>query len=424
MTITQFLAVFNDNFYKQIVVLVCVDIAEAGGKQGLGGIATALFTIPFILLSGYCGFLSDRFSKRTIVVVSKIAEIAIMGLAMIAFMPVNISLIFVVLFLIGIHSTLYAPAKYGLLPELFSKRDLPKVNGLFQMSLFVAIILGLAAAGIAKEMAAGRLWVTSLISMGIACLGFCSSLLIRPVPAARPGMKFDKSDLIVNKETRKMLWATPTLLAALFATSAFWATGGLVYPLAITDLGRKQFGLSESFTSYMAAGTGLGIAVGCVLGMLWSHQKFNARLVRVGGWGMLAGLLLISLPGNSPQTNFLGLGATTIVLVVLGICAGLYSVPLQVLIQAKAPAEHKGRVIGAMSLANWIGIYLAAMIYSGVSPLTASWNLPPATMFAVGAIFLTPVLLFYWPRSEDFSDAPDVDAPADPERSLQIDAAK
>lgn len=408
MTITQFLAVFNDNLYKQVVVLVCVDIALAGGTKGLGGIATIFFTIPFILLSGFCGYLSDKYSKRTIVVISKIAEVAIMFLGMLAFLSEkpNIVLMFGVLFLIGVHSTLYAPAKYGLLPELFSKRDLPKVNGLFQMSLFVAIILGLAAAGIAKENWNDKLWLVSLVCIVIAVLGFFSSMLIRRMPAARPGMAFDRSDLIVNRETRKVLWANKPLLSALFATSAFWATGGLVYPLAITDLGRKQFGLSESFTSYLAAGTGIGIAVGCVIGMLLSHQRFNARLVRVGGWGMFLGLLLITIPGAAPNTNMLGVAGTAVVLVGLGICAGLYSVPLQVLIQAKAPAEHKGRVIGAMSLANWIGIYFSGMLYSIASPINAAWNFPPATLFAIGAVFLSPVLLFYRPQSEDLSDAP------------------
>ncbi|HWL08139.1 MAG TPA: MFS transporter [Planctomicrobium sp.] len=423
ITTTQFLTVFNDNFYKQIVLFICVGVAQSGGPGWLQGLATIVFSLPFILFSGFCGYLSDLFSKRTIVIVSKVWEVLLMGIGLIAFMQPDtttmITMMFVVLFLLGSHSALFGPAKYGLLPELFTQKQLPRVNGLFQMSMFIAIILGLWMSGVvltqlravspnpAENAAAtmappDNLWVVAVICIAIATLGLIFGIIIRKTPVARPGLKFDKSDLIVNRETRIAIWQDKRLLTALAATSVFWATGGLVYPPAITDVGMKQFGLSEQQTGLMAAGTGFGIAVGCVLGMVFSKGTFNARLVRIGGWGMWIGLILLALPGSSSGT-LLGPLGTGLMLVWLGVCAGMYNVPLQVLIQARAPTEHKGRVIGAMNLANWIGIYSSGIIYILASMVSSHFQLPHNLLFGIGAIFFLPIILFYRPQSETLS---------------------
>ncbi len=421
ITVAQFLTVFNDNFYKQIVLFICVGIAQSGGPGWLQGLATIVFSLPFLLFSGFCGYLSDLFSKRSIVIVAKLAEVIIMGIGLFAFLKFNVAMMFVVLFLMGAHSALFGPAKYGLLPELFMKKQLPKVNGLFQMSMFIAIILGLWMSGVvltylrsvapapegagAAAVVPDNVWVIAAICITLASVGLMFAILIRKTPVAKPGMKFDWSDLIVNSETRKAIWADKQLWTALAATSVFWATGGLVYPPAITDVGMKQFHLSEQQTGLMAAGTGLGIAVGCVVGMILSRGQFNAKLVRVGSWGMLLGLILLALPGPLSGT-FLGAWGTGIMLVWLGICAGLYNVPLQVLIQARAPAEHKGRVIGAMNLANWIGIYSSGIIYIVANLLMTRYGLSHNLLFGIGALFFLPVVFFYRPQSEVLSEKP------------------
>jgi acyl-[acyl-carrier-protein]-phospholipid O-acyltransferase/long-chain-fatty-acid--[acyl-carrier-protein] ligase len=401
MLLTQFLAVFNDNFYKQIVLFICVERAMSGAAQDLQGTATIVFSLPFIIFSGFSGYLSDLISKRRIIVIAKVAEVVIMLLAFLSFHPINLPLMFMVLFLLGTHSTLYAPAKYGLLPELFADRDLPRVNGLFQMTMFLAIILGLACSGVVKERVGEQVWIVPVICMAIAGLGFFTSLLIRPMPAAQPGLKFHASNLILNKETRKLLWKDHPLMWALGATSIFWMTGGLIYPLAINDLGIRQMQIGEEYTGYMAAGTGLGIAIGCVLGMVFSHGKFNAKLIRIGSWGMMLGLLLLAAPGSALGGTLLGFWGSCLVLVWLGVCAGMYQIPLQVYIQAKSPTEHKGRIIGAMNLANWIGIYSSGVLYKVANPIIASHNWPHNLLFGLGAIFFLPVVLLYRPRSVD-----------------------
>ncbi len=104
-----------------------------------------VFSLPFVLLSGFAGFLSDRYSKQKVIFLAKAAEILVMLLGMAAFLMYGTFAAvgtWSVLFLMGTHSTFFGPGKYGVLPELFRKEDLPKANGFILMSTFLAIILG------------------------------------------------------------------------------------------------------------------------------------------------------------------------------------------------------------------------------------------------------------------------------------------
>ena len=110
----------------------------------------------------------------------------------------------VVLFLMGTHSAFFGPGKYGILPELFRKADLPLANGVILLTTFLAIIFGTASAGVlgalAGDEAAGRdpqrLWVGSALCIGIAVLGTVASLLVRKTSAADPKLRFSFSTSI------------------------------------------------------------------------------------------------------------------------------------------------------------------------------------------------------------------------------------
>src|SRR6478736_2355229 len=202
MTATQFFGAFNDNLFKQLMLLLAIPVgAAAARKADEQGLATMIFSLPFVLFSGFAGYLSDRYSKRTMIVVCKVAEIGIMLLGMAGFLAygaIGYRGLLVVLFLMGTHSAFFGPGKYGILPELFRESDLPRANGVILMTTFLAIIFGTASAGFLGGLvydAAGqrvpeRLWIGSLICMGIGVLGTITSLMVRPVPAAVPDLKF------------------------------------------------------------------------------------------------------------------------------------------------------------------------------------------------------------------------------------------
>ncbi len=222
MTVTQFLGAFNDNLFKQLVLLLSitgVDQAlrsEAADNQWL---PMLMFAGPFLLFTGYAGFLADRYSKRTIVVWAKVAEIAAMAMGAAAFAAygANRSMwpMYAVLFFMAAQSAFFGPAKYGILPEMLRDSDLPRANGFMLMTTFLAIIFGTAVAGLlladyrspaaiaaasalpAHERAAAeqlrvahQLWMGSVACVGIAVVGTLTSLWVRRVPVANPRLKF------------------------------------------------------------------------------------------------------------------------------------------------------------------------------------------------------------------------------------------
>ena len=298
LTVTQFLGAFNDNLFKQLLLLMAIPVGEAAEKFDRQGLATVLFSLPFVLFSGLAGYLADRFSKRGVIVLSKVAEIVVKGLGVAGFYFIGMtgySGLLVVLFLMGTHSTFFGPGKYGILPEMFSERLLPKANGIILMTTFLAIIFGTAAAGLIKQKIPDvELWKGGVVCVSIAIVGTLTSLPIRSTGVAEPFLAFRWSTLAVPSATARLLWRDRPLLLALGASSVFWMVGGIAMQ-AVNSLGMKQLDVKELKTSIMTATIGLGIAVGAVLAGKLSGGKPNAKLVRGGLWGIVTCLVLLSI---------------------------------------------------------------------------------------------------------------------------------
>ena len=167
---TQFFGAFNDNLFKQLLLLLAIPTAVAAtvtetnlvngavavevsedltgapaakpsGGGDLQGIATVVFGLPFVVFGGLAGYLADRYSKRTIIVTSKVAEIVVMGLGLLAFLAtpmIGFAGLWIVLFLMGLQSTFFGPGKYGIMPEMLSGNQLNRGNGLVLMTTFIA----------------------------------------------------------------------------------------------------------------------------------------------------------------------------------------------------------------------------------------------------------------------------------------------
>lgn len=412
MTATQFLGAFNDNLFKQLMLLLAIPVgAAAATKADEQGMATMIFSLPFILFSGYAGYLSDRFSKRTVIVAAKVAEIGIMLLGVAAFLSYDFAGyrgLLVVLFLMGTHSAFFGPGKYGILPELFRKADLPLANGIILLTTFLAIIFGTASAGVlgalAGDASAGRdparLWVGSAICIGIAVLGTLASLLVRRTPAADPHLKFRLSALAIPAETRRLLASDRPLFWALLASCIFWLISGITLQ-AVNSLGQAQLQLGDLRTSLMTATIGLGIAVGAVLAGLMCRGKPDFRIVTAGAWGIVIcmAILSISLPSaDGPPVHMLGFWGSIPFLIIAGISAGMFAIPVQVFIQTRPPENQKGQMIATMNLTNFIAIFLSGALYKLFDLIVESLHWPRSPIFAFTALLLLPVAIFYRPR--------------------------
>lgn len=403
LLLTQFLGAFNDNLFKELVLLSCIDQAVNGNGESLQGQATLLFAAPFVLFSGLAGFLSDRYSKQAIVWWCKVAELAIACLGLAAFASGNLAWLLVVLTLMGAHSAFFGPSKFGIIPELCRPVDLPRANGAVLLLTFLAIILGFATAGTVKEFVNGPLWLASLASILVAILGITTAAFIRPTPVAEPGLKFEWGNLLIPSSTWRLLIERPLMLRVLLAQSAFWMVGGLVYPPAVNSLGRLQMKIGDFYTGLLAATTGLGIAVGCLAAGWLSRGQVRGRLVRLGAIGIVIALALLGSPGGQLGQTLLGPWGSAGALVLLGLSAGLFTVPLQVYLQQAAPDNQKGRVIGTMNLLNWVGIAASGLIYLLAEKSLSAAGQPPARVFWVAAAIMLAVLVTFRPPTFDLS---------------------
>jgi len=423
-TVTQFLGAFNDNLFKQLILLLALAVTGRDRQAH----AMFVFAASFLLCTGFAGYVSDRINKRRVIVFSKVGEIAVMAAGLIAFANgASFTWLMVILFFMGAQSAFFGPAKYGILPEMIRQRDLPRANGVFLMTTFLAIILGTWLAGTLidkgklaaeKKLAAAakndqappdrwepmvkRLVPATCVCVAIAVIGTGSSLLIRRVPAGNPDLKLSRSAFTVPKEMRELITRDRAILLAVLVTSVFWMLGG-IFQMAVNALGKKQLEVGDEKTSIMAAMVGVGIALGSVLGGLLSRGRIDSKVVRCGAAGIVICLFLLSLPGG-PDRHLLGFYGSIPALIALGTFTGIFIVPIQVFLQSRPPAGEKGRMIAVMGQCNWLGILLGAGLYELLVRIQMATGLPECTTFAASALIFLPIALFYKPKTQQLGD--------------------
>ncbi|MDH5669963.1 MAG: MFS transporter, partial [Nitrospira sp.] len=169
--IAQFIGAFNDNAWKLMIALLAIrQVTAAVGPSGpefeaasqtQTTIAFVVFNLPLMLFSVVAGVLSDRLSKRTVIVAFKIVEVMLMGAGTVALWndPTGGWPALVVLGAMGIQSAFFSPAKYGILPELLPYEQLSMGNGLLKMWTFLAIIAGTTAGGLFLGLSSASPWL-------------------------------------------------------------------------------------------------------------------------------------------------------------------------------------------------------------------------------------------------------------------------
>lgn len=376
LMLTQFFGALNDNLFKQTLTFAVAIGGIWASQLGDGGQAFVglCLTIPFIVLSGFAGQIADRSSKRTITIWVKVAEI---GIALIGFASFYYGQIWIALFamlLLGIQSSFFGPAKYGMIPELVTDRQLSQANGSIIMFTNIAVITGTVIAGFiyawyhpASSVTAGTipipdalLWAPGAGFLIVAVLGLLSSLAIPKLPAVDPGLKIDYNPFRVYLRTVREMARSSLLLVAL-AWSFFYLVAWIAL-LILPDY-RDLLQITPQRTTLLLAILGVAIGLGSVLAGLLSGKHIEPRLIPVGAIGMTISFILLgALPLNFWLVASLLTGA--------GVFAGLYIVPLQALLQHLSPPDERGRFLGTANALSFvfgsIGLVLFRILRSSV----------------------------------------------------------
>lgn len=357
---TQFMGALNDNAFKLLIIFYLIEqLVPAAGEPGpssesISAVATGLFALPFLLFSALAGTWADRFSKRTIVVAAKWMELGIMLCGLLCFFFGLTFPLYAVLFLMAAQSTLFSPAKYGIVPELVERGALAKANGLLTALTYLAIIIGTALTPfLLSVFHAQRYAGAALISVLVAVAGVFFSVRITRTPA---GGGESRATLLFFRDIFRTLWGIrkESYLITAVIGSAFFLHVGAFVQINIIPYGIDALGLEEK-SGYLFLAAALGIGLGSLLSGILSGRNVEVGIVPFGALGIC--LTVFSLAASPNQT-----GLVALIMVLLGVSAGLFIVPINAYIQFASPRDHLGQILAASSFLSWIGVLLAAAL--------------------------------------------------------------
>ena len=346
----QFFGAFNDNAFKMIVVLLGLAAVEGQGevaKQGVTTLAMVALTAPLMLGSLPAMIAGDRVSKRSLVVWTKFAELGLMALGTFALWAQPEGwLPLAVLAGMGLQSALFAPGKYGILPEALPHEHLAEANGKLEAASFLAIILGTVAGGLLLENVHGQVWVAGLVLTALAAVGFASALRLPRLPASGA----PEPAGVALRGAWRAVRADRALWLASLGTVAFWSIASLLGQDVLV-YGKQVLGFPDDLAAVPYALFAIGVGIGSLLVGRLSRGRLEVGLIPLGALGLSIGTAAMGLlvPGRAGTFGLMAL---------LGVASGFAVVPLNALVQSRAPAARRGAIIALVNMLSFAGMML------------------------------------------------------------------
>ena len=353
LNITQFLGVINDNVFKFVMAFLLIDALGHAQASSILSATGAIYVIPFLLFSSSAGILADRFSKQKLLVVMKIAEIAVMSLAILAFASKSVWGCYTLLFILSTHSAMFGPSKYGIIPELVPKEVVSRANGLITSFTYLAIIIGTFLASFLTEVTDRHFVYIALFCLLVAIGGFFSALGVKQTVAQGSKKKINIFFVREIYETLKYTRTIRHLLPAIFGSSFFLLIGAFTQ-LNIIPFALQSLNLSEVAGGYLFLATALGIALGSFLGGKASRKRVELGLSCIAGFGIAFFFVMVSLFSSS-------LFAVIFFLIMIGILGGVFIVPFDTFIQLNSEDEKRGQTIAAANFLSFTGVLIASI---------------------------------------------------------------
>ncbi|MFO1380183.1 MAG: MFS transporter [Chitinivorax sp.] len=368
--VTQFLGAFNDNLLKNSIVV----LINFHGMRLLGlapelmiQLTAALFILPFFLFSATSGQICEKYDKAAVARFVKQLEIAIMLIAATGFLLHNGAILLSTIFLMGIHSTLFGPLKYSVLPQYLQPSELIGGNGLIEMGTFVSIILGQVAGTLLITLDHSNLGVIAMLLL-CAVAGLLAARHMLPAPSSAANLPVDwnfvrQTWLIINHARHnRAVWLS------LLGISWFWFLGA-IYLSKLPTYASTVLGGDASVYTLLMTLFSVGVGAGSMLCEKLSGRKVELGLVPFGSIGLC--LFGVDLYFAAPDKATAVLGWIDVLsrpaywrmiadFTLIGVFGGFYIVPLYALIQTRSEPEFRSRAIAANNILNALLMVLSA----------------------------------------------------------------
>jgi MFS family permease len=377
LLIAQFLAAFNDQAIHASAMFFAINKKVLTQESAIS-LMPILFYAPWAIFCTLAGYYADRYSKRSSLVLWKFIEVGITGLALTGFIigselnrpNIGVAIVLSTVFLMGLHSTFFVPAKYGAMPEILRSDLLSRANGLLESLSFLAVILGTVIGGLLSYYFNDDEYVIGIVITVLALIGAGASLLIRYIPPANPDRPYPAyiygplfRNLRVFFRSRPLAFA---LVGIAFFTFMVAFMRAAVYMLGESRIPRWN----ELQTSGIVGMTALGIFLGSPLAGWLSGRKVELGLIPIGGIGMILVMCVAAMALNS-------LSGLITCIILIGFFTGFYLVPMFTQLQHRAPKEMKGEVVATSNFFNVIGAISASLLFFGLVGLAHTFRVAP-----------------------------------------------
>ncbi|SUO94156.1 MFS transporter [Suttonella ornithocola] len=393
--ITQFFGAFNDNLFKNAMLIFFSLTFTSQTLSLYTNLAMALFILPMFLFSAWSGLVADRLDKRRLILWLKGLELAIVIGGIAAFLTQSPSLMMLVLCLLGLQSAFFGPVKYGILPERLDNRELMLGNGYVEAGTFLAILagtlLGADLVGRAYSENIG-LWPFYLVMLSAAGIGAIAAWFI----PKKGGEKATLPPFHPWQQTKSLLkysYQRKNLFNAILAISWFWMIGAVLLT-QIPQYSMEILGGTPQVTTYLLALFSVGIGLGSVSANALTKGNIDIGVSAFAAFLMLIFLVAITVLAayQQPSVNPMGFIdfwhssafiPTTLAFLGMAFSGGWYVVPLYALLQAKSEEGHKSQIIAANNIINSFFMVLISLISILILSVL---GLPMAVVFGLVAI--------------------------------------
>ncbi len=446
LLVTQFTVAFNDNAFRWLLVPIGKAYTDGDFVRTLGGF---FLLVPFLLWTSIAGYVTDRYSRRNVIIWCKLIEMLLLAAAIGAIllgpavcgppapgtysMPGHLVALLVILFLLGSQSTFFSPSKYGTIPDLVPESKLSAANGLVSMLTMVACVSGQVLGGFLffwttrLEQLPGdltilgqvgtpgghQIWITALCLVGIAFVGLVSSFFIPKMKPVDALAKFPRNPFLQTGKDLAALFSYRKLFWIAVASAFFWGLAALAQN-NIDKFATEYLMVQQQYVTILVAVLSIGIGIGAVVCGWLSGKRIELGLVPIGAFGMGFFILLLGLTPGYQEAVGAGLGSPTgtpyifafFMMFLTGLWAGLYDIPLSAYIQHNSPPEQRGRMIAAYNFLSFSMMLVFIVLGLGLAKLFSVIHFydPSLLIWIVTglATMIVSGVLVYWQSGQFF----------------------
>lgn len=359
-----FCNVVVDIAHKVFLQNIAFKIFDGSSQVVWISIINALIIIPFLLLFTVSGYLSDRYEKKDILIYGGISSFTLSCLMVFSYLSENFYFAMFTLLLLAVQAAIYSPAKFGLILDIYGKKNLSRGNATLQAISIVAILFSIASASFIfesffntnhletlttkEELLSATLPLTYYI-LPVSFMEMLFSLLVlrklKTNFSKNENLILDKKELFTGKlltKNIKIIHDNNIVFLSVVGLSIFWGVSQAtmaVYP----SFAKMYMNVTDVFIINGVIGlSGIGIAIGSVI-----YSKVSKHYIEVGTIPLATLGMALSLYFSTTMENPIYTG---ICFLFFGIFGGLFVVPLNSLIQFNVKKNILGTVLAGN---NW-----------------------------------------------------------------------